>query len=168
VNAADIPDRTSEYEIRDLHQEGDWPIGEDPRYGGVVFSVNGQVLLREPRDHFGGYVWTFAKGGPKSDEPPVTTALREVQEEMGLRPRIIGHIPGRFESEMSGSASYFYLMLSECEAPDVGATSETISVRWLDWSDAASMISETQYPGGRQRDLRILQAGIREFVILNP
>lgn len=30
-------------------------------YGGVIVDTEGRVLLREPSDHFDGYVWTFSK-----------------------------------------------------------------------------------------------------------
>ena len=31
-------------------------------YGGVVINRQGKLLLREPLNHFEGYVWTFPKG----------------------------------------------------------------------------------------------------------
>ena len=40
-------------------------------------------LLREPTGHFGGYVWTFLKGGVNAGESPREAALREVHEETG-------------------------------------------------------------------------------------
>ncbi len=51
-------------------------------YGGVVFDTEGRVLLREPSGHYGGYVWTFPKGGPEGSEMPEETALRETLEEI--------------------------------------------------------------------------------------
>jgi hypothetical protein len=53
--------RTTEYRGRDLRCEGSWTT-EHARYGLVVFNEDGQVLLREPADHFGGYWRTFIGG----------------------------------------------------------------------------------------------------------
>ena len=52
-------------------------------YGAVLFNAKGEVLLREPTGHFGGYAWTFAKGRPDRGENPTDTALRELREETG-------------------------------------------------------------------------------------
>lgn len=37
------------------------PGGKALAYGGVVISRDGYFLLREVKNHFDGYVWTFAK-----------------------------------------------------------------------------------------------------------
>src|SRR3712207_8188058 len=61
--------------------------GTEPRaeqastYGGVVMDDAGRVLVREPRNHFSGYVWTFPKGHPDPGETPEEAARREVFEE---------------------------------------------------------------------------------------
>ncbi len=54
-------------------------------FGGVIINEAGLVLLREPSNHHGGYVWTFAKGRAKPGEAPEQAALREVLEETGDR-----------------------------------------------------------------------------------
>src|SRR5215469_5853961 len=83
-------DLTSEYHGRDLHAEGEWPIAKNPRYGVVIFNRKGdKVLLREPKNHFDGYHYTFAKGGPDPGESHVEVAHREAMEETGQRPHII-------------------------------------------------------------------------------
>jgi len=62
-------------------------------YGGVVCDEFGYMLLREPKDHFGGYVWTFPKGVPRSGESPQQTALRKVLEETGVEASIDEPVP---------------------------------------------------------------------------
>lgn len=42
-----------------------WNIEKADAYGGVLLSQSGKILLREPTNHFDGYVWTFAKGKPR-------------------------------------------------------------------------------------------------------
>ena len=63
-----LADRTNGYRTRDLHAEGQWPPKSHRRYGGVIFNENGEVLLRESKGHFGGFVWTFSKGAPDVNE----------------------------------------------------------------------------------------------------
>ena len=52
------------------------PSAEAQAYGGVLLRNTGHILLREPTNHFDGYVWTFAKGKPDPGETSETTALR--------------------------------------------------------------------------------------------
>ena len=102
--------RTDEYRDRDLHADGDWPLGGKPRYGGVTFDAVGRVLLREPAGHFDGFHWTFPKGGSDKGEHPVDTALRETLEETGHTVAIVSHIRGAFKGGTAGSSNYFYVM----------------------------------------------------------
>jgi 8-oxo-dGTP diphosphatase len=123
-------------------------------YGGVLINNEGEVLLREPAGHFGGYVWTFAKGRPEPGETPEETALREVLEETGQEARIVAPIPEVFAG--TTSSTVFFLM------EPVGApgpfSRETIRVRWVDPKTARRLISRTKSLTGRERDLLVLEA----------
>lgn len=121
-------------------------------YGGVVLDKANRVLLREPLNHYGGYVWTFAKGGPNNGESPEQTALREVLEETGVKAEIIQQIPGDFPGDTS--TTIFYLMrLKE----DTGKFhNETASVRWVTFDEAPGLIKQTTSLKGRKRDLEVL------------
>ncbi len=72
-------------------------------YGGVLLTACGQVLLREPANHFDGYHWTFAKGKADPEENPEHTALREVYEETGYVCQIVGVLPGVYKSSLSST-----------------------------------------------------------------
>ena len=63
------------------------------------------MLLREPANHFGGYVWTFPKGRVDAGETPQQAALREVLEETGYTARITGLVPGMFEGDTTARCS---------------------------------------------------------------
>ena len=78
-------------------------------YGGAVFDGAGRVLLREPANHFGGYVWTFPKGKSDKGETPEQAALREVLEETGCTARILAPIPGDFAGDTT--ANHYFLMV---------------------------------------------------------
>ena len=54
-------------------------------FGGVLVREDGKILLREPKGHYGGYVWTFPKGRADEGESAREAALREVREETGYR-----------------------------------------------------------------------------------
>lgn len=122
-------------------------------FGGVLVR-DGKVLLREPKDHFDGYAWTFSKGHPDPGETPEQTALREVLEETGIVARIERLIPGEFKG--GTGMTIFYLM---SVAEDTGELEdETSSVTWVTPAEARKLISMTTNPIGRKRDLAVLEA----------
>jgi 8-oxo-dGTP pyrophosphatase MutT (NUDIX family) len=164
-----ISDLNAQYGARDLHAEGDWPVSKKPRYGAVVFDRQNHVLLREPSGHFNGYYWTFAKGAPENDEHPVDTALRETLEETGHRPVIVGHIRGAFAGSRVGATAYYCLMMDTGGQVDAGAmqkNGETSDVRWATYQQAWELISQTTNEGGRDRDLKTLDAAFEEWRVL--
>ena len=123
-------------------------------YGGVLINSRGEVLLREPAGHFGGYVWTFAKGKPEPSETPEETALREVLEETGQGARIVALIPQVFAG--TTSSSVYFLM--EPVGDPAQFEEETASVRWVSEQEARRLISKTVPLAGRQRDRAVLKA----------
>jgi 8-oxo-dGTP pyrophosphatase MutT (NUDIX family) len=126
-------------------------------YGGVLINARGEVLLREPSGHFGGYVWTFAKGQPDKGETPEQTALREVFEETGYPAKIVAVIPQVFGG--TTRTTVFYLMKTDGEPQPFH--SETSQVRWVDESEAKKLISLTKTDTCRQRDLAVLDAALK-------
>jgi 8-oxo-dGTP diphosphatase len=131
-------------------------------YGGVLVDEQGRVLLREPSDHFGGYVWTFAKGTPDPGETPEQTALREVREETGFEAEVIGRLP----VAVAGSTTcnvYFLMRPRRCIGePDW----ETQSLRWVTPDEARALIEQTTNERGRVRDLTVLEAALRLLAVL--
>mgnify|MGYP000216820074 CR=1 FL=1 len=170
--AAREPAAAPAYHARDLHAEGVWPVpparkdGTPARraYGGVVFDPAGRVLLREPKGHFDGYHWTFAKGGAQPGENPHDVAHREVTEETGHAVEVIGHVPGRHATP--SSSSYFYLMRSKGESAPHDA--ETQSLRWATPEEARALIGETVNEAGRARDLALLDAAVKAHAATGP
>lgn len=129
------------------------------KYGGVVFDDTGRILVREPTNHFDGYVWTFAKGAPSAGETAEETALREVREETGVDAEIVGLLPGLYWGG-AGKGAYF-VMRKVAEHPlDAGGRAETAQVRWVTESEAHGLISQTTNAKGRERDLAILAAAV--------
>jgi 8-oxo-dGTP diphosphatase len=126
-------------------------------YGGVVVDATGRVLLREPTNHFGGYVWTFPKGKADPDEGPEMTALREVREETGCAARILAPIPGNFTGDTSMN-QYFLMAEAVPGAPLAAHDGETAQVVWVSFEAAKALINQTPNLKGRVRDLAVLEA----------
>jgi ADP-ribose pyrophosphatase YjhB (NUDIX family) len=126
-------------------------------YGGIVCDEFGYILLREPKDHFGGYVWTFPKGVSKPGESSQETALRKVLEETGVEASIDATVPGVFEGDRSKSS--FFLMSRVRESGRLDG--RTSSISWVRFSRAPELIRKTENLTGRNRDLAVLGAALQ-------
>jgi len=132
------------------------PKGMKAAYGGVVMSEDRQrILLREPTNHFGGYVWTFAKGRPNPGESPEQCARREIEEELGCTVRDITWIPGWFAGDTTATKFLIGVYDQSTQPPQAD---ETASVQWATWQEADALIRLTQSAKGRRRDLEVLAA----------
>lgn len=125
--------------------------------GGVLIDEAGRVLLREPTNHYGGYVWTFAKGKIDAGETPEQAALREVREETGYRAEIVEAIPGQFQGTTGFTLMF---VMRPIGTPDVPPSSETNATKWVTFQEAKRLIGLTTSATGRKRDLSILQAAL--------
>ena len=128
-------------------------------YGGIIFDLNGLVLLREPKNHYDGYVWTHPKGRTDPGETPEQTALREVKEETGVDATIISLLPGDY---IGGSSITRYFLMEA--APGSGGVppedKETASIKWMTPKEARQHIMLTTNMTGRKRDLSVLDAAL--------
>ncbi|MEQ9569151.1 MAG: NUDIX hydrolase [Longimicrobiales bacterium] len=133
--------------------------GVEVAYGGVVIDEQSRVLLREPSDHYGGYVWTFAKGRPDPGDQPTDTALREVREELGVEAAIVAEIAGWFVGTTTDTR--MFVMCPVVENGDFHG--ETARVRWVSFAEAEVLLAQTTSSTGRARDLAILEAARRAW-----
>lgn len=122
--------------------------------GGVVINDDGLILVREPLNHFDGYVWTFPKGGVDAGETDEQGALREVEEESGVRAEIVERIPGEWKT---GSINRYFLMrpIENTGQHD----EETAQIAFVTYDEAKELLAETKNKRGRERDLEVLDAG---------
>lgn len=141
------------------------PGGRRSAYGGVVLNREGKVLVREPTGHYGGYVWTFAKGSPVGAETPEQAAMREVREETGVEARIVQRIDRWFEGDTSDTR--FFLMELVEDHGDFDRK-ETAAVRWASFEEADRLVSETTSETGRARDRAVLKEARRLFARREP
>lgn len=131
-----------------------WNIPAAKAYGGILLTRSGRILLREPTNHYDGYVWTYAKGRPDNGDTPEQTALREVREETGYEAEVVDVLPGVFKGGTTTNA--FFVMRHI--GPPGRADWETASMRWVDFHEAEVLIGQTTNSVGRVRDQAILQA----------
>jgi 8-oxo-dGTP diphosphatase len=137
-----------------------WNIQEANAYGGILLSRDGKILLREPANHFDGYVWTFAKGKPNVGDTAEQTALREVEEETGYVAEVVDVLPGIYKSGLSSNAYFVMRHHGVQQAYDW----ETQSTRWVSFAEAVSLINLTTNIKGRERDLAVLIAAEQWFI----
>lgn len=131
---------------------------EEYAYGGIVFNQENKVLMRSPKGLWGGYVWTFAKGGFEvQDRTPEETAIREVLEETGYECSIVASVPGEYESDTC--ITKYYLMELTGVKTDHGG--ETQEVKWVSIEEAIEMIRLTKSVKGRKRDEGALKSAVR-------
>lgn len=132
-----------------------WDIPVATAYGGILLTRGGRILLREPANHYDGYVWTYAKGRPGKGDTPERAALREVREETGYEAEIVDVLPGVFEG---GTTANAFFVMRHIGPPSRFDERETASMRWVDFYAAEKLIARTTNAIGRTRDLAILKA----------
>jgi 8-oxo-dGTP diphosphatase len=123
--------------------------------GGVVINDDGLILVREPLNHFDGYVWSLPKGGVDKGETLEQGALREVEEETGVRAEIVERIPGEWKST---SALNRYFLMRVIENTGV-LDNETAQIAFVTYDEAKELLSLSTNKRGRERDLAVLDAG---------
>lgn len=117
--------------------------------GGVVVASKddySRIYIRKPSNNFGP--WSFPKGRIDKGESPPKTALREVEEEIGIK---AGLVPGGYLGTGDGdySITHYYLMFA---VQNLHRTDkETEKVELVTWSDAIHTFARA----GNLRDLRI-------------
>jgi 8-oxo-dGTP pyrophosphatase MutT (NUDIX family) len=119
---------------------------EEVSAGGVVFrrsAAGVRVLLI--RDSYRN--WGFPKGHLEEDEAPDAAALREVREETGLGaltlrgPVDVIDWHFRFRGRLVHKVCHFYLIEAASGQPRPLRKEGITACKWLDFSEAASLVS---------------------------
>ncbi|HSO28428.1 MAG TPA: NUDIX hydrolase [Candidatus Sulfomarinibacteraceae bacterium] len=118
--------------------------------GGIVVRLDGDRpslvvgLRRRDGDRHGG-TWTLPKGTPDPGETIEETAVREVEEETGLRVRIVAPLPSIDYSFVQGGERihktvHYFLM--QPVGGDLGRHDREFErVRWARFEDARSLLT---------------------------
>ena len=112
------------------------PLRDVLAAGAVVFRPGGEVLLvhRPKYDD-----WSFPKGKLDPGEHPAAAAVREVEEETGLRVRLGVPLPGQRYEVVTGSKHVSYWVarvLGHDDVSDYDVNDEIDEVVWLSAADA--------------------------------
>ena len=119
--------------------------------GGVVVRQKaGELeLLLVHRPRYGD--WTFPKGKAEPGESDEECALREVEEEAGVRCELVRELPSTSYTDGKGREKRVRYWLMHCGSEAV-PSNEVDAVRWLNRVDAARLLTY-------ERDLAVL-AGV--------
>lgn len=81
------------------------PSGKPLSAGVIIHEADGRVWVVHPTNQFGGYSATFPKGRVEHGLGPRETAIKEAEEESGLKVALIGHAA---DVERSTTFSRYY------------------------------------------------------------
>lgn len=123
------------------------PKGMAQSTGVVVVDEKGDVLIFEPKNHFGGYEWTFPKGRVEEGLTPQQNAHKELWEETGARAKITGYL-GDYKGDVTSTRYYVAELRGSIGPP--GRTDETESVKRASIEKAGKLLN-------RSRDQKILK-----------
>ena len=123
------------------------------RTAGTVLVLDSHILLCKPTNNFGGYVWTFPKGGIDKYETPEQAALRETMEEAGYRAQLLARLPGEYKSKKSVGTYYIATPIGKQKKFD---RAETEATGWFTPHKALIAISRSPNKPGKERDLLVL------------
>ena len=113
--------------------------------------------MRQPSDDAYGNRWTLAKGGADKGETPQEAALREVEEETGMKCKVTSEIPGHYQS---GKDNHKYFVM-EVESTSKEHGDETSDVKWMSPKDAYKTLDDLDNESAT-RDKDAIAAGIHE------
>lgn len=160
---------STERDIKDvpLSDDGHLKAPKKKRVGSgmVLRTPDGRVVLRAPKNGFGGYDWSHAKGGRDHGHTLQQNAHKEVREETGLHAQIHG-VVGDFEGDTSVTRFYHGTvaggeMLKDDLSPYQPGGNETEKVRVVTPEQAMKMLN-------RQRDRDVLQAALAQPLPPSP
>ncbi|MDZ7586217.1 MAG: NUDIX domain-containing protein [Patescibacteria group bacterium] len=114
--------------------------------GGAVYKKDGEKVLWLVCKHSGYHKWVLPKGLVEKGESLETTAVREVEEECGVKTRIVGKIsdPERYVYTMDGVkifkiVSYFLMEYISGEVADHDWEME--EVEWVEFEEAVKRLN---------------------------
>ena len=107
--------------------------------GGVVVRASGEVLLvHRPRYDD----WTLPKGKLDAGESFEEAALREVEEETGLRCELLRELPGTEYRDHKGRPKVVRYWLMRAESEDAFEPNDEVDeVRWLSPEEATGQLT---------------------------
>lgn len=162
IEKYDIPDQKQleDIDFNDFFVDGNGnPMILNPksRYGVMMIDKNtGKVVMIEPKNHFGGYHWTVAKGGSDPGENPIQTARREVLEETGFEVEIVDALPQGFVGTTSNT--HMFVGFVDFKKENFKQTDETQNIEAYSFGEEIQAAINQSGPQQATRDLAIVEA----------
>lgn len=121
--------------------------------GGVVFDSLGRVLVVR---YLGSGAWAFPKGHVEPGETLEQTAVREVQEETGIRASIVAPLRATHYTNDRGEARQIHWFRMQVEA---AATTLEDTFAEGGFVDSAQALADLSYP----EDQQLLRAALLQL-----
>ena len=118
--------------------------------GGVVIRDGLVVLVHRPRYDD----WTLPKGKLDAGESFEEAAIREIDEETGLRTRLVRELPAVYYEVRGRPKVVRYWLMEVASDPGFVPNDEVDELRWLEPAAARSLLSYD-----RDRDVLMAAAG---------
>ena len=118
--------------------------------GGVVTRDGLFAVVHRPKYDD----WTLPKGKLDAGETFEQAALREVEEETGLRCTLLRELPSTEYSVRDRPKIVRYWLMDVVEDPGFAPNDEVDELRWLSAADAAALLTY-------DRDKEVLEAALR-------
>jgi ADP-ribose pyrophosphatase YjhB (NUDIX family) len=136
-----------------------------PRAGvGAVVLSEGRVLLVKRGSPPSQGKWSLPGGLVQLGESAESAAVREVEEECGLKVRLLGlaGVVDRIMRDSDGRVRYHYLLIDYAAAPEAGtarAGSDAAEVRWVPIDELARYDTTDGLREMVERAVRVSQGG---------
>ena len=142
---------------KDEFETAHTPNNDKFSYGGIIINKDGMVLMRKPS---GEQNWTFAKGGANEGESPEEAALREVEEETGIKATILDEIPGHYNS--TNSSNKYFLMEADIDDDHIDSfkSDETDELKWMTSAEAMKALNDNENESSLKRDTEVLSSAL--------
>ena len=117
--------------------------------GGLVFRNDGSEVLVVHRDRYDD--WSFPKGKAEADEADEECAVREVEEETGLRCELGDELPSTSYVDARGRPKRVRYWLMRPVGGELACRHEVDEARWVSLDDARGLLTY-------QRDVALLES----------
>lgn len=108
----------------------------------LVVNKKGEVLLTQRHDL---RVWVFPGGGINKNEAPAEAAKREVEEETGLKVKIVRLVAVYFNDHFLKKTVNFFFLAEKTGGKPKRQKGEVLQIRWVKKQEAVKFLPPRHY-----------------------